>query len=361
MNTKTGIDHQFHVVIVDDMAVNITLLTSLIHKLGDYDVRGFNDPLEAWAWCQHAPVDLLLLDYMMPEMNGLVFLQKFKTLLGKKEVPVVMITANDQRTVRYEALNLGATDFLTKPIDAAEFTARFKTLAALREHNRIMDNASVWLAQEVRKATAEIYEREHAALFALSKAAEFRDPEIGAHVIRMAHYSYHIARALGLPEDECLLIQRAAALHDIGKIGTPDEILLKPAPLTDDERMQIKRHASYGFEILRHSQSEVMQVAAIIAYAHHERWDGLGYPRRLVGEETHIYGRIVAVADVFDAITSNRVYKKAESLEVGKDYLIAHAGTQFDPQCVAAFMACWDEIVATHHAHQDRGEGMEEF
>jgi putative two-component system response regulator len=205
------------------------------------------------------------------------------------------------------------------------------------------DHAS-WLAGEVRKATREIVDRERETVLRLSKAAEYRDPETGAHIVRMAHYSRLIAQGLGLSEEDQQLLLEAAPMHDIGKVGIADNILLKPGRLTEEEFEVMKQHAEFGFELLSGSSSKLLQAGAEIAKGHHEKFDGSGYPLGIKGEDIPIFSRIVAVADVFDALTSERPYKKAWEVADAVDFLKKGAGTHFDPACVQAFLSAWNDV-----------------
>ncbi len=325
------------VVIVDDVQMNVTLLKHLVLKLEDTQATCFTDPLTALNWCLENDPDLLVVDYMMPGLSGTELVQRFR--VKYPDTPVLMVTANHEMTLRHQALDIGVTDFLNKPINNTEFLARAKNMLALnRSHKH--------LADEVRKATAKLVEQERETIFCLAKAAEYRDPETGAHILRMAHYSKHIARVLGLPEDQQDLLLQAAPMHDIGKVGTPDVILLKPGKLTPEEFDVMKLHAVIGYEILEANSSALMKVAAEIAYTHHEKFDGSGYPRGLKGEDIPLFGRIVAVADVFDALTSERPYKKAWRVEEASQLLKESAGVHFDPACVAAFFSDFDAILA---------------
>jgi putative two-component system response regulator len=211
------------------------------------------------------------------------------------------------------------------------------------------------LAEEVRQATTEIVERERETVVRLSKAAEYRDPETGAHILRMAHYSELIARGLGLPVAEQELLLNAAPLHDIGKVGISDNILLKPGRLTPEEFEVMKRHAVYGFEILQGSASKVLQAGALIAQSHHEKFDGSGYPRGLKGQDIPMFSRIVAVADVFDALTSERPYKKAWTLERASEHIRNSSGSHFDPACVNSFFENWATVLEIRQRFQDEG------
>lgn len=345
------------ILIIDDTQLNITLLQYLIKKIPEYECVAFTDPHKALDWCRDHEPDLVVVDYMMPEMDGIEFTQQFRGFESYKDIPVLMVTANNETTVRHKALINGVTDFLNKPLDNSEFVARARNMLSLRQsHKKLMDHAA-WLADEVRKATAQIVERERETIFCLAKAAEFRDPETGAHIVRMAHYSKHIARVLNLPVDQQDLLLEAAPMHDIGKVGIADGILLKPGKLTDDEFKIMKQHAAIGYELLSASTSPLLKVAAEIAYSHHEKFDGSGYPRGLVGNDIPLFGRIVAVADVFDALTSGRPYKKAWRVEQASEFLRNSAGKHFDPACVEAFFTDFDEIIRIKKAFIDEGAG----
>jgi len=341
------------IAIIDDSSINLTLLQALVVKLGDCEPLLFHESPAGLAWCAENLPDLIIVDYMMPELDGMQFLARLRAVPGREEIPVLMITANDDKDVRYEALQLGATDFLTKPVDRIEFSARVRNMLALSASRRHLADRAAWLAEEVKKATAVIHAREQELLFRMSRAAEFRDPETGAHIQRMAHYSHLIAASLGLPAADQALMLQAAPMHDVGKIGIPDFILLKPGKLTPEEFEVMKGHARLGFELLSGSESKILQAAAEIAVTHHERFDGSGYPKGLAGEAIPLFGRIVAVADVFDALTSERPYKKAWELERAVGFLREGVGRHFDPRCVAAFLARWDAAVAIRARFQD--------
>lgn len=341
------------VLIVDDNEVNLVLFGALVKKIADTTAQAFADPMAALAWAATHGVDVLIVDYMMPGMDGLEFIQQFQKIAAHAEVPVLMITANDQKPVRYRALDSGASDFLTKPVDKVEFLARVKNMLTLSQARQALHHRAQWLADEVRKATTEIVQRERETVVRLCKAAEFRDPETGAHILRMAHYSRLIAAQLGFSLAQQDLLLEAAPMHDIGKVGIPDRILLKPGRLTPDEFEVMKRHASLGYDLLQGSSSRVLQVGAEIARGHHEKYDGTGYPAGLRGEEIPIFSRIVAVADVFDALTSERPYKKAWSLEESVNFVVSGSGQHFDPQVVQAFLGVWDDVLAIRDQYQD--------
>ena len=332
------------VLIVDDTEINLILFAALVKKLGDCESHSFSDSRAGLAWVQQYVPDLVIVDYMMPEMDGLEFIRLLREIPGREAIPVLMITANDQKQIRYRALDIGANDFLTKPVDKVEFLARAKNMLTLNDARKKLADQAAWLAEEVRKATHEVVERERETVIRLSRAAEFRDPETGAHILRMAHFSQIIARGMGLSESDQYLLLEAAPMHDIGKVGIADKILLKPGRLEPEEFEVMKRHATIGYELLQGSSSRVLQAGAEIARGHHEKFDGSGYPQGLKGEDIPIFSRIVAVADVFDALTSERHYKKAWDVEAAVDFLKAGSGSHFDPACVTAFLNAWDDV-----------------
>ena len=335
-----------NVLIVDDTEINLILFSALVKKLDDCVAHPFMSALQGLLWAADNEPDLVIVDYMMPEIDGLEFIRRLREIPACEGVPVVMITANDQKQLRYRALDLGANDFLIKPVDKVEFLARTKNMLNLSQARKSLSNRAEWLADEVRKATKEIVARERETVFRLCKAAEYRDPETGAHILRMAHYSQLIARGLGLPMGDQELLLEAAPMHDIGKVGIADKILLKPGRLDVEEFEIMKQHAMYGYELLRGSSSRVLQAGAEIARGHHEKFDGSGYPNGLSGSDIPVFSRIVAVADVFDALTSERPYKKAWPLQEAVDFLREGSGKHFDPECVNAFLGAWDDVLA---------------
>jgi putative two-component system response regulator len=341
------------VLIIDDTEVNLILFAALVKKLGDCEPQTFVHARDALDWLVDNEPDLVIVDYMMPDIDGLEFMRLLREIPGREVVPVVMITANDQKQLRYRALDLGATDFLTKPVDKVEFLARTRNMLLVSDARKQLTDRATWLADEVRKATAEIVARERETVFRLCKAAEYRDPETGAHILRMAHYSQLIARGMGLSVDDQELLLEAAPMHDIGKVGIADNILLKPGKLNGEEFEVMKQHAIYGYELLKGSASEVLQAGAEIARGHHEKYDGTGYPAGVRGTDIPLFSRIVAVADVFDALTSERPYKKAWTLEAAVDFLVKGSGTHFDPQCVQAFLDGWEDVLEIRERYQE--------
>ncbi|MDT8991246.1 response regulator [Curvibacter sp. APW13] len=340
-------------MIVDDNEVNLVLFDALVKKIDGAEGICFAAPKQALGWASTNVCDLLIVDYMMPEMDGLEFITEFKAIQQQTHVPILMITANDQKQIRYRALDSGATDFLTKPVDKVEFLARVKNMLTVSEARRSLLDRAAWLADEVRKATDVIVQRERETVMRLCRAAEFRDPETGAHILRMAHFSRIIAARMGMSVAEQDLLLEAAPMHDIGKVGIADNILLKPGKLAPDEFEIMKQHAVIGYRLLQGSSSRTLQVGAEIALGHHEKWDGSGYPGGLKGESIPIFSRIVAVADVFDALTSERPYKKAWSVEDAVSHVKNGAGGHFDPRVVEAFLASLSEVHAIREQYKD--------
>ncbi|MEW6515195.1 MAG: HD domain-containing phosphohydrolase [Pseudomonadota bacterium] len=347
-----------NVVIVDDTQINVTLMQALVSRIEGCKPIGFTDSAAGLQWCIDGNPDLVIVDYMMPAPDGIEFIQRLRAVPSKADVPILMVTADHEKEVRYRALETGASDFLTKPIDRIEFTSRVKNMLAIRKSHLALTDRAAWLAAEVDKATAEIREREREAVFRLARAAEFRDPETGAHIQRMAHYSKLIAAGIGLDAARQELILEAAPMHDVGKLGTPDMILLKPGKLTPEEFAVMKQHATIGWEILRDSSAPTLKTAAEIAWTHHEKFDGSGYPRGLKGEDIPLFGRIVAVADVFDALTSARPYKKAWEFDAAWDFIRENRGSHFDPNCADAFLARRDEVLAIRAQFRDPDEEL---
>ncbi len=341
------------VVIVDDNRTNLRLLEGLVSQLGGCNSLAFENAVEALEWCAENSADLILTDYMMPEVDGLEFIDRLRGMADYGDVPIIMVTTTDLKEVRYEALQKGATDFLNKPVDATEFMARLTNLLQLRDGQIKLKDRASWLADEVAKATRNIVERENEIIIRLSRAAECRDPETGAHILRMAHISKLVAEACRLPTDEVDTIFRAAPMHDVGKLGVADGVLLKPGKLGPEEFEEMKAHTSIGYEILKDSPSRLLRVAAEIAVSHHEKFDGSGYPKGLVGTNIPLVGRVVAVADVFDAVTSDRPYKEPWPVEKVAEMIRENSGSHFDPDCVDAFFSRFDEIMKVRERYKD--------
>jgi putative two-component system response regulator len=255
-----------------------------------------------------------------------------------------MITSNETKNVRREALEAGATDFMNKPFEVFEIRARIGNLLALSHAHRREQQRARTLAEEVEAAVAVVEAREREIVERLASATEQRDGDTSDHIQRVATYVGLIARGLGLDAEYSRMLALASTMHDVGKIAVPDYVLLKPGRLDPAERLTMEKHAEHGYRVLAGSTSALIQLAAEIALSHHERWDGTGYPRRLAGTAIPLSGRIAAVADVVDALLSDRPYKKAWSLSETKAHLLEQCGRHFDPDCVSALLASWDQL-----------------
>lgn len=343
------------IVVVDHDPISLAALTQLFRRTFSHPVRSFTSSVEALAWCVETVPDLIVTDFDMPGLNGLDLVSQVRQEAHLADVPVMVLTGGSDRETRYKALDVGANDLLAKPIDVPEALARTRNMLTLREAQRAMANRAQWLSREVAKATADLAAREQETIWRLSKAAEFRDNASGTHVVRIAHYARIVAQQLGLSDAEQEILFLSAPMHDVGKIGIPDYVLQKPGRLDDDEFALMQRHTAIGYDILKGSSSPLLCAAAEIALTHHERFDGTGYPQRLRGQAIPIRGRIVAVADVFDALTSERPYKTPWSFDVAFAAMRDWGGSHFDPACAAAFASARAEVRAVWARDSDGG------
>ena len=335
-----------HALLVDDSRSVLDLLKWHIEADGAARATTFLDPLEAIAAARVADFDLVLVDYEMPKMDGISLIRALRAIPKLADVPIAMITSIESDQVRMQALEAGATDFMPKRPQSLEMKVRLRNLVRLGSAVRKLNDRAADLAGEVAAATRKLQEREEELILRLALALEYRDNDTGEHTLRVAQYSRLIAEQLGLTPRFCRDIYLAAPLHDIGKVAIPDRILLKPARLTEAEMAVIKTHTAIGKRILADSRCELIQLGAEIAIAHHERWDGAGYPHGLKESNIPISARVVAVADVFDALTTKRSYKDAMPLEFARAYLVENKARQFDPECVDAFLSRWDDVTA---------------
>ncbi|GAC1431010.1 MAG: response regulator [Chloroflexota bacterium] len=328
------------VLIVDDQDANVLLLTRILTQMGFTNLISTTDPREVVPLFTAEPPDLLLLDLHMPHLDGFGVLEQIRPLIPVTAyLPIVVLTADVTPQAKRHALASGARDFLTKPFDNTEVVLRIKNLLQTRFLHLQLQNQNALLEDRVRARTAALEAAGLEILHRLGLAAEYRDDDTGQHIQRVGNTAARLARALSLPEDEVEVIRQAAPLHDVGKIGIPDRFLLKPASLTTEEFALMKTHTTLGADVLHRSPFAILQKAEEIALSHHERWDGTGYPRGLVGEEIPLSGRIVAVADVFDALTHARPYKGAWPAPDALAEIERLSGTHFDPRVVAAFLS----------------------
>ena len=344
-------------LLVDDSSTMLMRFRLLLEQQHGVRVSAFAHPGAALLRAQMQPYDLVLVDQHMPGMDGVEFIRRLCETPHYAQVPVVMITSDTSERVRLAALEAGATDFLDKHTDGTEFQVRLRNQIRLAAAMRRMDDQAAELAGKVRAAEGHIHEREEEIIFRLALAVEYRDNDTGHHTWRVARYSQIMAEALGLDPELCHHIYLAAPLHDVGKVAIPDMVLLKKERLNDEEMAMVRTHAAIGERILGESPSELIRLAAAIAGGHHERWDGTGYPRGIAGLAIPLAARIVAVADVFDALTTVRPYKAAMPAEEALRCIEAESGKHFDPACVSAFVSRWDDIFQICTASA-RGEGF---
>ncbi|QYJ80153.1 HD-GYP domain-containing protein [Shewanella acanthi] len=325
------------VLIVDDRSENIDILRAVLQP--HYRVKAAINGQSALKIAAKIPSpDLILLDVMMPEMDGFEVINVLKQDPKTANIPVIFVTASGDIADEQRGFELGAIDYIPKPISPPIVLARVRTHLALYDQNRELE-------EKVRERTQNLTETRLEIIKRLGRAAEFKDNETGMHVIRMSHYSSILAEALGMPKEWCQRLEEAAPMHDIGKIGIPDRILLKPGKLDSEEWEIMKQHTLYGAEILGNHSSDLLGMAKLIAASHHEKWDGSGYPFGLKGQDIPLEARIVALADVFDALTTERPYKSAWTVEQALDYITEQSGKHFDPDLVELFKRIVPQIL----------------
>jgi two-component system response regulator RpfG len=334
------------VFIVDDQATSRLIMENIARSIDDnIEVKSFDNALAALREAETSNPDLILTDYKMPEMDGVQFIEMIRTKSNNKDVPMVIITSLDDKDALYRALEAGATDFLVKPVDIHECQVRCRNLLTMQRQKLIIKNHARSLEYKIRDATRQVQFRELETLTRLARAGEFKGKITGRNLIRMGKFTNVIAEKLGLDHEHREILKVSSTMHDIGKIGIPDYILLKEGPLDNEEFEIMKRHPQIGYEILKDSPSPYIQMGAIIALHHHEKYDGTGYPGGLQGDEISIEARIATVADVFDALTTKRPYKDAWSVEDAFEYLENEKGKHFDPLCVDAFFNQKEKIL----------------
>ncbi len=356
MGMSFDTDHlikDMNILIVDDTADNLVFLKHLFSRKGFTDIQTIEDSRNVLPQIKEKEPDIILLDLMMPHLDGFDILKLLREYLDESVfLPIVVLTADTSRETRKRSLEEGAIDFLTKPLDAIEVLQRVSNLLKMRHLSKEQKDYSSRLELAVQERTQELNEsyqilqntyealdQSHVEIVnRLAEAAEYRDDDTGQHTFRVGKLSSSIAAELGMSEEFVGLIRKAARLHDLGKIGVADAILLKPGKLTKEEFAEMKKHSEIGAKILSGGKSSLLQMAERIAMSHHEHWDGSGYPQGLVGEAIPIEARIVAVVDVFDALIHSRPYKKAWSQEEAIDFLKNKQGEQFDPEVVQAFL-----------------------
>jgi response regulator RpfG family c-di-GMP phosphodiesterase len=333
------------IMIVDDQSANLHLLAEIARGFcPGARIVTFDNPLAAVSHAGTNALDLILTDYRMPQMDGVMLIRTLRALPNQEEVPIICVTASDDRHIRYEALDAGANDYLSRPLDYRECAARCRNLLNMRRLQLVtMDHAKA-LEERVEQVVQDLQRKKMDTLFRLAKVAEQRDPDTGAHLGRIGRYSRLLARRIGCDDAWIDMLELAAPLHDIGKVAIPDNILLAERRLTEDEWSVMKTHTLIGYTMLAGTESEDLLLAAEIARSHHEKFDGSGYPDALAGTAIPLSARILAVVDVYDALTSKRPYKEAWPLEQARDYLRRESGKHLDPELVSAFLTDFDAI-----------------
>jgi len=345
----TGVARQT-ILIVDDTPDNIDVLSEVLasHYLTKVALNG--EKALKIAAGEHKP-DLILLDIMMPGISGYDVCQRLKRNSDTRGIPIIFVTAMNEMEDERLGLEMGAVDYITKPISPAIVLARVRTHLALYDQTRELERLVALRTAELEKTRSQIIRR-------LGRAAEFKDNETGNHVIRMSHYARLTAQAAGLSAAQVDILFHAAPMHDVGKIGVPDNILLKPGKLDEVEWEVMRQHPAMGAEIIGEHQDPLLQAAHCVAITHHEKWDGSGYPKALKGEEIPIFGRIVAIADVFDALTTARPYKKAWTVEDALAHIEAGAGHHFDPGLMPALRQALPEMLRIKEQYSEENGAL---
>ncbi len=336
--------HNANILLVDDEELNMEILAEILSSAGYRLFTCASSPYTAVELFEENDFDIVLLDLLMPGMDGFEVMERFKKVKKDVDTPVLMLTAVLDTKVRLKALSGGASDYLVKPFNGQEVISRTKNLLEMRLAQRRLKESNMILERKVDERTADLKQTQLEITNRLGMASECRDNETGFHIMRMSRFSMAIGKVIGMSDTNAEILLHAAPMHDIGKIGIPDSILLKPGKLDEDEFEIMKTHTTIGADILAGHDSDLLATAHLIALNHHEKWDGTGYPNRLAKKDIPLVGRIVAVADVFDALTSKRPYKEAWSDEKSVDYIKEGSGKQFDPEIVGAFITALQEI-----------------
>ncbi len=340
------------ILIVDDNQMNLKVLGTILMEEG-YEVSLAENGEEALFEAVNNPPDLILMDVMMPVMNGFEATRRLKSNDKTSDIPVIFITAVNEEADEAEGFGIGAADYITKPIKGPVVRARVKAHLALHNRKRLLEQEVRERTEELRRKNIELEQTRFEIIKRLGKAAEFKDNETGNHIIRMSRISSIIAEGMGLEKPVCDLVLNASPMHDIGKIGIPDSILLKKGKLDPEEWKIMQSHVKLGAEILEGNNSELLNTAVEIALTHHEKWDGSGYPKGLRGEEIPLMGRICAIADVFDALTSSRPYKDAWPVDKALELIKEERGKHFQPDLVDIFFSKLKDITDISHQYSD--------
>jgi putative two-component system response regulator len=361
------VNESARILIVDDEARNRELLAELVELQG-HQVEFADDGFEALAKAI-LDIDMVLLDVMMPGLDGFEVVRRLRSDPRSVGLPVIMVTALSEKEQKLRAVEAGANDFITKPVDRLELEVRMRSLLRMKKAQDELKASRDMLEVKVQGRTTELrnalsemadarrntYEAHLETIERLAVAAEYKDEDTAAHILRIAAYSRHMGLLLGISSSDADNLYYGSLMHDVGKIGIPDAILLKPGPLSPEERASMQKHTSIGAMILGGSESELLKAGEQIALTHHEWWDGGGYPVGLSGERIPLWGRICAIADVYDALTTKRPYKEAMAQEAALELIEKDRGRHFDPQLLDMFVDQLDEILLAGNAGKDNG------
>jgi len=347
------------ILAVDDEPFNLDLIEAAFDEYDNVSITNAINGAEALSHLEESAFDVVLLDISMPVMNGLEVLQHIRADKRHEHLPVLIVTANPEK--EHEAITLGASDFIAKPYDISILCARTINYARLNFYHKQISNQQVILEEQVKERTQKLEEAlemakktEYEISIRLGRASEFRDLETGGHIKRMSHYSKLLAHLYGLNDEECELILYAAPLHDIGKVGIPDSILLKPGRFEGNEFEIMKQHAALGAKMLEGADEyPVLKAGHTIALEHHEKWDGTGYPKGKKGKEINLYARIITIADVFDALSSRRCYKEPMPLDQVLNIMLEDSGTHFDPELTRLLLDNIEEFLQIKEKYKD--------
>ena len=347
---------KWKILLVDDEPNNLQLLGQILQD--QYQLSFAKDGAKALDVAWKVKPDIILLDIMMPEMDGYETCRRLKADPETSKIPVIFVTAMGEMEDERRGFEVGGVDYITKPVSAPIVLARVSIHLALYDQNRILEEIVQQRTKQLRQAFQKLETYSLDSIYRLTRAAEYKDEDTGAHIQRMSHYSAVVARQMGLSENVTNNILYGAPMHDVGKIGIPDRILLKPGKLDADEWDIMRQHTTFGGKILEGSKAGYLKLGEVIALTHHEKWDGSGYPNGLKGKEIPKVGQIVAIADVFDALTTKRPYKEAFSLEKSYTIIRESSGSHFNPVVMDAFFAVEDEILAIKDRYKDKGESI---
>ena len=341
------------ILVVDDEVSNLKLMERMLTNQGCEFVTTISDPREVAARIENERFDLILLDLNMPRLDGYQVMEQVSKLDVQVLPPIIVLTAQHGKDFLLRALSMGARDYITKPFDRNELIMRVRNQLEAHLAHQFLNAQKEVLENMVRARTEELWQSRLQVVQRLGRVAEYRDEETGSHIMRMSHICQLLAREIGWDDEQCDLVLNASPLHDIGKVGIPDAILLKPGKLDAQEWEVMKTHTNIGAKMLEGDDSALIMMARDISISHHEKWDGSGYPNGLANDEIPLAGRMAAVADVFDALTSERVYKKAWSLEETMALIRENSGKQFDPQLVEVLSDNLSEVLEIKDRYRD--------